>query len=189
MVVSYIEHIYRSQSGSTALIGGAPRPVLATLRAPVSLGSVMDAVGFIDPNHLSGQSDEHVQVDPELNVIDEAYGPRPCVDCGLMTENWCETFFWHEGGSAWRRIGSRPKSGERASGRRFANRARTSSRDAISADRWRAARRSPTTAAPLGTRRWYPWTLRASGSTSRRWIPCQPGADSAAHPGRRLASG
>ncbi len=51
----------------------------------------MDALGFIDPNLLEGNA-EHVQIHEELGVISVVTGPRPCVDCGLMTGNYCETF-------------------------------------------------------------------------------------------------
>ncbi len=51
----------------------------------------MDGQGFIDPTLLDGNP-EHVQLDAELGVIAVVSGPRPCVDCGLMTGNFCETF-------------------------------------------------------------------------------------------------
>ncbi len=99
---SYSEQNYRSHSGYTAVISGASRPLPTLLRASVSLGSAMDGVGFIDPNLIGGRDDAHVQMDPVMNVIAVTSGARPCVDCGLMTGNWCETFFW---GKVWHSAG------------------------------------------------------------------------------------
>ena len=94
-VVSYIEPSYRSQSGYTAQISGASRPLLALLRAPVSLGTTMEShVDFNDPDLVDGGEAAMFDIGRtrERGVVWTNVELRPCVDCGLMTRSFCTTF-------------------------------------------------------------------------------------------------